>query len=107
MNPTYPSPTTHPQSFVPYALVPGAVGSPRERILIVDDSATVRSHFVKRLHGIYDCFQAQNVGDALDRLKQHSFDLVITDVLMPGLSGVELLRIVVDKYPRTAVVVIS
>lgn len=79
----------------------------RESILIVDDSATVRSVFSKRLCGRFDCDEAQNVAHALEQLKIRSFDLVITDVIMPGLSGVELLRIVLDRYPRTAVIVVS
>ena len=79
----------------------------RERILIVDDSATVRNSFSRLLRLHYDCFEAQNVIEAFDQLKKREIDLVITDVIMPGLSGVELLRKVIDNYPRTAVIVVS
>src|SRR5215212_5348054 len=71
----------------------------RECVLIVDDSATMRLHYSKLLGDRYDCFQAQNTVDALEKLKLHRIDLVITDVIMPGLSGVELLRMVLDRYP--------
>ena len=79
----------------------------RERILIVDDSATVRKSFSRLLGLRYDCYEAQNFADAFEQLKKRSIDLVITDVIMPGLSGVELLRKVIDNYPQTAVIVVS
>lgn len=79
----------------------------REQILIVDDSATVRKSFSKLLCERYDCFEAQNVLEAFEQLKFRQIDLVITDVIMPGLSGVELLRKVIESYPRTAVIVVS
>ncbi len=79
----------------------------REQILIVDDSATVRKSFSKLLCLRYDCYEAQNVIEAFDLLKKRPIDLVITDVIMPGLSGVELLRKVIESYPQTAVIVVS
>lgn len=82
-------------------------GPERESILIVDDSATVRKSFSRLLCLRYDCYEAQNVIEALDQLKKRRIDLVITDVIMPGLSGVELLRKVIDHYPQTAVIVVS
>lgn len=85
----------------------GDRGLERERILIVDDSATVRKSFSRLLSLRYDCYEAQNVIDAFEQLKKGEIDLVITDVIMPGLSGVELLRKVIESYPRTAVIVVS
>ena len=79
----------------------------RESILIVEDSATVRKSFSRLLCVRYDCYEAQNVIDAFDQLKKRQIDLVITDVIMPGLSGVELLRKVIESYPQTAVIVVS
>lgn len=79
----------------------------RETVLIVDDSATVRASFARLLKARHECLEARDVSHALETLRERSVDLVITDVIMPGLSGVELLRIVIDRYPRTAVVVVS
>lgn len=79
----------------------------KEKILLVDDSATVRSSFARKLRTSHECLEARNVSEALDLLRQQPIDLVITDVIMPGLSGVELLRIVTERYPDTAVVVVS
>lgn len=77
------------------------------RILIVDDSSVVRKVFQRCLINDYDCFEAESVLDALALLKDRKFDLVITDVLMPGLSGIELLRKIIESYPDTAVLVVS
>lgn len=79
----------------------------RERILIVDDSPVVRRSFAKLLGGQYECVEAATVLDAFEILKKSEFELVITDVIMPGLSGIELLRKVVESYPQTAVIVVS
>lgn len=79
----------------------------RERILIVDDSAVVRRSFSKLLGVKYECVEAGSVMQAFEILKQSEFELVITDVIMPGLSGIELLRKIVESYPQTAVIVVS
>lgn len=79
----------------------------RERILIVDDSPVVRRSFAKLLGSEYECVEAATVLGAFEILKQTEFELVITDVIMPGLSGIELLRKVVEGYPQTAVLVVS
>ncbi len=77
------------------------------RVLIVDDSPVVRKVFQRCLINNYDCYEAESVLDALACLKERQFDLVITDVLMPGLSGIELLRKIVESYSDTAVLVVS
>ncbi len=88
-------------------IVAGGSGQAREGVLIVDDSTTVRKSLSRLLVSRYDCFEAQNVAEALEQLKKRPVELVITDVIMPGLSGVELLRKIVDQYPQTAVIVVS
>lgn len=82
-------------------------GPQRERVLIVDDSTTVRKAVSKLLISNYDCYEAQNFSEAFEHLKKRQIELVITDVIMPGLSGVELLCKIVESYPQTAVIVLS
>lgn len=79
----------------------------RAKILIVDDSAVVRRSFFKVLSENYDCYEANSVLESFEVLRSADFELVITDIIMPGLSGIELLRRVVDSYPNTAVIVVS
>jgi signal transduction histidine kinase len=76
------------------------------RILIVDDSAVTRKVFKRCLSLRYDCSEASSVIEALAELRTNNYDLVITDVMMPGLSGVELLRRVIESYPETCVLVV-
>ena len=79
----------------------------RERVLIVDDSPVMRRSLAKALGDAYRCTEAGTVLEAFELLRSSEFSLVITDIIMPGLSGIELLRKVVEAYPRTAVIVVS
>ena len=77
------------------------------RILIVDDEAAIRELFAACLASRYACVTASNVDEALMLLASGPFALVIADVLMPGRSGVELLREVTSRYPDTAIIMAS
>jgi two-component system, NtrC family, sensor kinase len=79
----------------------------RERILVVDDEASVRSLFAECLSLRYQCVEAGSAAEALSALAAGEFALVITDMIMPGLSGVELLRKIIETYPYTAVIMVS
>jgi diguanylate cyclase (GGDEF)-like protein len=75
------------------------------RILIVDDKPEVRDSMsdYMRLAG----FVAESVAsaeDALDLLRNNLFDLVITDIVLPGLGGLELTQLVKKKYNTDVVV---
>lgn len=84
-----------------------ATASSARRVLIVDDSQTVRKIFAMHLGANYECREACSFDEAVAALKELQFDVVITDVIMPGLSGIELLRKIIKEYPETAVVVVS
>src|SRR5213083_184494 len=77
------------------------------RILIVDDDESVRKLFADYLDQSYSCATAADAYDALERLSQEPFALVLSDIQMPGLGGIELLRKIVERYPDTAVIMIS
>ena len=64
-----------------------------QSILIVDDCVTTRKLVGLYLRqGGYDSIQAENGLEALEKLAQEQVELVITDVNMPGMDGVELTR---------------
>ncbi|MEZ4388772.1 MAG: sigma-54 dependent transcriptional regulator [Candidatus Krumholzibacteriia bacterium] len=64
-----------------------------ERILVVDDEATIRMSLVEALHQDgYDVDDAETGEEALARCHGESFDLVITDLKLPGISGLEMLQ---------------
>lgn len=79
----------------------------KERVLIVDDEKTVRKLFADCLSIHYNCLEASSVLEAFAHLKTNEFALVITDIIMPGLSGTELLRKIIETYPYTAVIMVS
>jgi len=75
-------------------------------ILIVDDERDIRQLLreMLSLEG-HEVVEATNGAEALARLRDASFDLVVTDVRMPSLSGMELLRRVREVSPSTEVIV--
>ena len=78
------------------------------RILVVDDEEDIRNVLVEHLSDAHlECTGAPGAFDALNKLKKHRFALVITDVLMPGMSGTELLRHIKKHDPDTEVIVVS
>ncbi len=79
----------------------------KPRVLIVDDEAVVRQLFRSCLSEQYECSEASSTAEALVQLAEEEFALVIADVIMPGLSGIELLRKIVETYPYTAVIMAS
>jgi len=81
-----------------------------QRLLIIDDNTEILSSlkdFLTRKR--YEVFSAT---DGLEGLKvleteQHGFDLVITDLVMPNISGVALISIIKKKFPDTPVIAIT
>ena len=76
-------------------------------ILVVDDDETIRDTLYELLSAEYDCQTAQTAEQALARLEVEAYDVVLTDISMPGLSGLELLGQMRQKYPDTPVIIIS
>lgn len=77
------------------------------RILIVDDESAIRDLFAQALSETYECNTAASADEALAQLAVRSCALVISDMMMPGRNGVELLREITSRYPETAVIMVS
>src|SRR3954469_17527691 len=73
------------------------------RVLIVDDEEPIRKLFASCLSERYTCVTAADAQEALLRIVDEPFALVLSDVQMPGLSGIELLRKITEHFPETAV----
>jgi len=84
-----------------------AEDKPLEQILIVDDEEAVRNLFSFCLENRYVCVEAASVSEALERIAETKFELVITDLMMPELTGVDLLDRVLEISPDTAVIMAS
>ena len=80
----------------------------KTRVLIVDDEKEFTESLAERLsiRGYYVdwCFTGQ---DAVDKLKSYNFDVIILDVVMPGMDGIEALREIKRVKPLTEVIMLT
>lgn len=79
-----------------------------ENILVADDEDAYRGlvqMFLQSLH--YTCEAAADAFEALNRLRQKPFELLITDLRMPGKDGMELAREALKEYPQLAVIIMT
>ncbi|NTW99291.1 MAG: sigma-54-dependent Fis family transcriptional regulator, partial [Geobacteraceae bacterium] len=78
------------------------------KILVVDDELSMREFLSILLEREgYDVTVAGSAEDALRTMESALFDLVLSDVNMPGLSGIELLARIKEKSPETAVLMLT
>ncbi len=88
----------------------GEVVEQRASILVVEDSTDLRELLVQALSmGGYHVEAADNGQSALEALAQDSFDVVVTDIRMPGMDGLALLDriLAMNKEPETAVILMT
>ncbi|HEV9035880.1 MAG TPA: response regulator transcription factor [Puia sp.] len=77
------------------------------RIAIFEDNARLRQSLKVLLEGVEGytvCGDYENCDHAIDVMNQHHPDLVIMDIDMPGVDGIEGLRIIKEQYPRTHII---
>jgi two-component system response regulator PilR (NtrC family) len=79
-----------------------------EKILVVDDERSMREllELVLKREG-YSVHTAENGSRALDQIRQNLFDLIISDVKMPDINGLDLLMRVRETSPDTMVIIIT
>lgn len=71
------------------------------KVLVVEDDAGLREALIDTLNlGGYRCIEAESGEEALLHLKQHKVDIVVSDVQMPGMSGLDLLKSIKAAYPN-------
>jgi DNA-binding NtrC family response regulator len=80
----------------------------KNRILVVDDDHSMRLALSESLESCgYNIAAAENGHEALALFKNGKFDLVVTDMKMPGMTGIEVLRVVKDLAPEIPVILIT
>jgi signal transduction histidine kinase len=84
----------------------GVSAEKSSRILVVDDDASVRYICAEALKA-HDVLQAENGREALNVMAGNPVDVVLTDVMMPEMNGLELLEAVRKKEPNQIVVVMT
>jgi two-component system, NtrC family, nitrogen regulation response regulator NtrX len=78
------------------------------KILVIDDERAIRNTLKEILE--YEKYQvelAENAKQALDLIKASEFELILCDIKMPEMDGLELLPLLIDAHPDTPVVMIS
>jgi response regulator RpfG family c-di-GMP phosphodiesterase len=76
-------------------------------VLIADDEPEIRNVLVDLLSPTYDCTAVGSAEEVLERLRTEEFDLVVSDIMMGGMSGLEMVPLVLALRPETAVVMLS
>ena len=80
------------------------------KILFVDDNVNVLTSFKRALHSgnsLWSVFTANSGAEALDLMSQEKIDIIISDLKMPEMDGVELLNNVAAHYPSTLRIAIT
>jgi len=79
----------------------------KPKVLIIDDEEQIRHLLIDVLGSAYDCSDAGSAEEALAALSENTFDLVISDIDMGAMSGLELVPRVHSLSPDTVVVMVS
>ena len=80
------------------------------RILLIEDEAAIRRVLVKILTEESEHYEVEEAADGLEgieKIKDHDFDLVLCDIKMPKMDGVEVLEVIMKIKPEIPVVMIS
>ena len=80
----------------------------KTRVLIVDDEEQFILPLAERLRmRDYDVTTSLSGGDAVDKINRYNYDVVILDVMMPGMDGVETLREIKKIKPLTEIIMLT
>src|SRR5713101_1342881 len=82
--------------------------SAKNRILIVDDEQIIREVLVERLSALeYHCDTAPTAAEALKKIRSTDYDLVLSDISMPGGDGISLLRQIKAEQAALDVIMVT
>jgi ATP-dependent Lon protease len=79
----------------------------RKSVLVVDDEEVIRNFLSEVLSEEYDVSVAADGDEAIEKIKRHKFDLIITDLKMPKVSGEEVVKYARQHDPHSKIIVIS
>lgn len=78
------------------------------RLLVVDDDESVCGFLIETLSSQgYECQSCPAGEAALDLMRRQTFDVIILDLMMPGMTGLEVLALTRKKYPKTAFLILT
>ncbi|PYS46306.1 MAG: hypothetical protein DMF68_19535 [Acidobacteria bacterium] len=79
----------------------------KARVLIADDDEQIRDVLHELLSETYECFEVNSGEEALETIGRETFDLVLSDIMMGGITGLEMVPQVLEQSPDTVVIMIS
>lgn len=80
----------------------------KPRVLLVDDDQIICSLLMLTLEkNGYEVISVSNGLAAMDEYAQRHFDFIITDMMMPGMEGIELIGAIIDNNPEAKIIAIS
>ena len=79
----------------------------KKRILLVDDEAGIRASLTVVLEPVYETLSASTAQEGLDLFRRESPHLVLLDVVMPGMDGLALLKIIREEDARIPVIMLT
>src|ERR1700755_2487044 len=79
----------------------------RPRVLIADDEPEIRDVLYDLLSPAYECASVGSAEEALLCMRRKEYDLVISDIMMGRMSGIEMIPHVLGVSPDTVVIMIS
>ncbi|MFC1829242.1 response regulator [Thermodesulfobacteriota bacterium] len=80
----------------------------KAKIMVVDDEKRICENVAKILtKNDYEVYHAFSAEEALEKMALESFSLLISDIVMPGMNGLELLKLVKNQWPLTRVLIFT
>jgi EAL domain-containing protein (putative c-di-GMP-specific phosphodiesterase class I)/ActR/RegA family two-component response regulator len=83
------------------------VSEKRARLLVVDDDEEIRSILVEFLSRFYECVALDSAEAALAALATQSFEVIMSDIALPQMTGIEMVRQIIQQAPDSVIVMIS
>lgn len=79
-----------------------------KQVLVIDDNAAIGEMIARMLAGeAFHCTMLLSGEDLADHLRRAHFDLIITDILMPDVEGIEIIREVRHDFPEIPIIAMS
>jgi len=81
----------------------------RRTVLVVDDESLIADTLAEILNdsGDFDAIAVHDGERALEQAQDRAPDILITDVVMPGINGIELAKSIRSRYPKTRIILLS
>ena len=78
-----------------------------KKIMILDDDPQLRTMLKSMLNNMYSIIEAEDVDQAIKLCKENDINLIITDLFMPGKSGLDLIEEIKKSHPHINILAVS